>query len=484
MIFPLIQGIIVKISNLNVEETIQKAKKLLSEEKSISPALSSIIEVLLLLVTTLLQRKGLTSRNSSKPPSEDKNRKRGRTQKNSTRKPGGQPGRTGVQLKPVENPDQIKIINLDKRTLPRGSYTEIGFDKRQVIDIETNIIITEYQAQILEDSKGQRFVAPFPAWVTRPIQYGPSVKGRSVYLSQYQLTPYKRVEDYFNDQLGLSVSEGSLYNFNKEAYDLLADFEAIAKDRLINSKQLNADETGININGKRLWLHTACNAKWTHFYPHQKRGSEAMDEIGILPKFKGVLCHDYWKAYYQYQCHHALCNSHLLRELEWSATEDGQAWAKRMDEFLRALNITVDKAGGYLSKKRAGLYRQQYRKILNEAETECPEPEQNRKKGQRGRIKKSKSRNLLERLQSREEEVLRFMENKDVPFTNNQGENDLRMTKVQQKISGCFRSLEGALIFCRIRAYLITCRKHDVTATEALETLFKGQLPGFVYQSE
>lgn len=473
-----------KISNINVDETIEKAKALLAEEENISPALRSVFEVLLLLVTILLQRKGLTSLNSSKPPASDPNRKRGSTKQTSKRNPGGQPGRTGVQLKPVSNPNQIEVLKLDKRTLPRGSYTEVGFDKRQVIDIETHIIITEYQAQVLADASGKRFTARFPAWVTRPIQYGPSVKGRSVYLSQYQLTPYQRMEDYFKSQLGLSVSEGSLFNFNKEAYELLADFEAIAKEKLMHSKQINADETGVNINGKRLWLHTACNTKWTHFYPHQKRGSEAMDEIGILPNFKGVLCHDYWKAYYRYQCQHSLCNSHLLRELEWSATEDKQAWAKRMDEFLRALNVAVDKAEGCLKKRSAGQYRKQYRQILTDAQTECPMPAIKRKKGQRGRIKKSKSRNLLERLINHEDEILRFMENKAVPFTNNQGENDLRMTKVQQKISGCFRSLEGAFIFCRIRAYLITCRKHGVTATEALETLFKGKFPAFVYLNE
>lgn len=473
-----------KLNNINVEETIEKTRTLLAEEKGISPALKSAIEVILLVVTLLLQRQGLTSSNSSKPPASDSNRKRGSNQKQSNRKPGGQPNRTGIQLKPVANPDQVEVLKLDKRTLPRGSYTEVGFDKRQVMDIETKVIVTEYQAQILADANGKRFTASFPEWVSRPIQYGPNTKGRSVYLSQYQLTPYKRVADYLNDQLGLSVSEGSLFNFNQEAYDLLADFEAIAKDKLIHSEQLNADETGVNINGKRLWLHTACNAKWTHFYPHHKRGHEAMDHIGILPHFQGVLCHDYWQAYYHYSCQHSLCNSHLLRELEWSATEDNQAWAKRMDKLLRALNVTVDKAGGCLNKRSAGQYRRQYRQILEDAEKECPEPETKRKKGQRGRIKKPKSRNLLERLINREDEVLRFMDNKAVPFTNNQGENDLRMTKVQQKISGCFRSIEGALIFCRVRAYLITCRKHDVTATQALETLFKGQLPEFVYQND
>jgi len=469
-----------KISNINVEETIEKAKMLLKKEKNISLAFKAVIEVLLLLITILLQRKGLNSRNSSKPPSDDKNRQSGSKKKKSTRKPGGQKGRQGVQLKPVSDPDKVEVIKIDKRTLPQDNYKEVGFSKRQVIDIETNIIITEYQAQILEGSQGKRYTAKFPFNVTRPIQYGPRTKASSVYMSQFQLVPYNRIEDYFLEQIGLNVSTGSLFNFNKEAYDLLALFEHIAKERLMNSPRINADETGININGKRVWLHTACNDLWTHFYPHHKRGSEAMNAIGILPKFKGTLCHDHWKAYYQYDCLHALCNAHHLRELEWSATEDKQEWAKKMQSFLIKLNKKVETTGGVLEKKKSIYYRKRYQKILIDAEKECPPPESKRKPGQRGRIKKSKSRNLLERLIEFQEDVLRFVDNKHIPFTNNQGENDLRMTKVQQKISGCFRSEEGALIFCRIRAYLITCRKHGIAATEALETLFKGELPSFV----
>jgi transposase len=124
-------------------------------------------------------------------------------------------------------------------------------------------------------------------------------------MSQFQLIPYLRIEDYFREQMGLSLSAGSLFTFNQEAYNLLALFEQITKQKLINTSRLNADETGININGTRIWLHTACNDLWTHFYPHYKRGSEAMDAIGILPKFKGILCHDHWKAYYKYTCLHA-----------------------------------------------------------------------------------------------------------------------------------------------------------------------------------
>jgi transposase len=205
-----------------------------------------------------------------------------------------------------------------------------------------------------------------------------------------------------------------------------------------------------------------------------------MDDIGILPNYKGILCHDHWKPYYTYSCVHSLCNAHHLRELEWSATEDKQKWASVMKKFLIHLNKKVEKSGGELTKEQRAVYRKRYNLILFLADQLCPQvkPPQTEKK--RGRVKKTKSRNLLERLINYQDDVLRFMDEKEVPFTNNLGENDLRMTKVQQKISGCFRSMEGAKIFCRIRGYLITCRKHDVDAKKALEILFQGKLPDFV----
>ncbi len=468
----------VKINNTNIKETINNAKSLLAQEKNISPALSSLIQLLLVFMEVMLGRLNLNSKNSSKPPSTDPNRKKPNKGNASEKKPGGQPGRTGKQLKPVSHPDKVELLKIDKRTLPRDSYTEAGFEARQVIDFEVSMCITEYRAQILMSSDGKRYVAPFPAHIKRPIQYGPKTKASAVYMSQFQLTPYARVVDYFSEQVGLNVSQGSIFNFNKEAYKGLKRFEEIAKSALIKSARINADETGININGKRLWLHTACNDKWTHFYAHAKRGSEAMNAIGILPHFTGVLCHDHWKAYYRYACKHALCNAHHLRELEFAATEDKQIWASEMKTFLTQLNKQVEEAGGKLDTKQESECRKAYKKLLAKADIECPPPDIPDKK-KRGRVKKSKSRNLLERLINFEDDVLRFTEDINVPFTNNQGENDLRMTKVQQKISGCFRSEEGALIFCRVRAYLITCRKHGVGATEALETLFKGKLPDF-----
>ena len=395
------------------------------------------------------------------------------------KKAGGQKGRVGVTLQKVDEPDRIEVVKLDRRKLPPGKYKEAGYESRQVFDIDISRIVTEYQAEILEDSKGNQFVAPFPKGVTKAVQYGTSLKAHSVYMSQFQLIPYKRIQGYFREQLGIPVSEGSIYNFNQEAYGLLATFEEKVKTKLAGSDLLHVDETGINMNGDKRWLHCTSNSSWTYFFPHEKRGTDAMNAVGILPKFRGILCHDHWKPYYKYDCTHALCNAHHLRELEGVWEGDKQQWAKDAKSLLEEINRAVNDAGGLLEAGESGKYRQRYRSILKNAEAECPAPDETNRKGKRGRVKRTKARNLLERLIEYESDVLRFMDNKIVPFTNNLGENDIRMTKVQQKISGCFRSMEGAKIFCRVRSYLSTCRKQGVSSSQALEILFRGELPDF-----
>lgn len=473
-----------KADKINITETVDSARKLLETDKKISPAVRAMLEILLMIITLLAGKLGLNSQNSSKPPSTDPNRKKKKRGKGNN-KPGGQPGRVGTNLEPVSNPDTIIPIKLDKRRLPKGKYHEVGFESRQVIDIEISRIVTEYRAQILEDAEGKRYVAAFPKGISRPIQYGQSIKAHAVYLSQFQLIPYERVADYFINEASIPISVGSLFNFNQEAYELLETFDAVAKQKLIQAALIHADETGINVNGKRIWLHNASNERWTYFYPHQKRGSEAMDEIGILPGFRGTLVHDHWKPYYTYQhCEHGLCNAHHLRELQWVIDNHAQyTWAKTTQDLLLEINEAVNKTEkNCLDPMTADAYRQRFREVIQTGEIEMPlpllKPEQSKKKG---REKKSKERNLLERLRDFENDVLRFMIESDVPFTNNRGENDIRMTKVQQKISGCFKSLDGAKIFCRVRSYLLTAQKHDVTPTEALKTLFNGKLPNVFF---
>lgn len=470
---------IVKLNKINIKDTISNAKQLLEKDSSISPALKAMVEMLLMIITLLAARFGLNSTNSSTPPSRDLNRKK-KKNTNGNKKPGGQPGHLGKTLEPISNPDTIISIQLDKRRLPKGRYREIGFESRQVIDIEISRIVTEYRAQILEDETGKQYVAEFPENMTKPIQYGQSIKAHAVYLSQFQLIPYERVADYFINKASIPISVGSLFNFNQEAYERLASFDALAKQRLINGPILHADETSINVNGKRIWLHNASNELWTYFYPHEKRGTEAMNDIGILPNFHGVLIHDHWKPYFTYLVDHALCNAHHIRELQWVIENDESAtWAKDMQDLLIEINEAVNKAERHcLNAQVEKVYRLQYRRIIQKGELEMPliryEADKIKK---RGREKKTKGRNLLERLRDFENDVLRFMIVGDVPFTNNRGENDIRMTKVQQKISGCFKSIDGAKIFCRVRSYLLTAQKHGVTPSDALKDLFNGKLP-------
>ena len=469
-----------KIDDIDITATLEQAKLQLEQERNISPSLKTLLNVLFVVIAVLTKRLGLNSKNSSKPPSSDPNRKKEPTEK-STRKAGGQMGHVGTQLQPVKNPDEIIELPLDKTLLPKGKYHSAGYDARQVIRFKISKHVIEYRAQILENAQGEQWMAAFPEFVTRPAQYGNDFKSHAVYLSQFQLLPYNRVEDYFRHECQIPISQGSLCRFNQQAYDLLVDFDAWVKEKLINARLLHVDETGINVNAKQVWLHVAANEQWTYFYPHIKRGNEATNDIGILPKFKGTLCHDHWKPYFIYQCLHALCNAHHLRELERAFEQDHQAWAKRLQALLLEINQVTKKAGCQLSEVSASQYCQHYRTILEEGKKECPlpEPEANEKK-RRGRVKKSKSRNLLERLINFEDETLRFMKEVDVPFSNNLAENNLRMTKVQRKISGCFRSMEGAYIFCRIRSYISTCRKHQMSVTEALNLLFDGKKPVFM----
>lgn len=474
------------LDNINVTKIIEKSKKMLKDNKKIPPTFALLVFSLLKILEILLSRVGKNSSNSSIPPSQDPNRQKQNRSQNKEKKPGGQKGREGKNLKPIETPDEIVAVPVDKKTLPKGHvYTKIGVAKRQVVEIHLSRHVVEYQLEIVRDEKGRRFTAKGPKGTERPIQYGASTKAMAVYMSQYQLIPYGRVEEYFRDQVTIPISVGSLFNFNKEAFDRLESFELIAKEKLRNSKFLHSDETGININGKGHWLHAALNDKWTLFVPHAKRGIEAINDIDILPQFKGISIHDHWKPYFTYkQCEHALCNAHHLRELE--AVIDlhpSHTWAQLMSDFLKKVNRAVDEAGGVLPKEESDKFREQYREILKKGDEECPlpipPPQIKGKSKKRGRLKKTKERNLIERLRKFENEVLRFMEVPYVTFTNNSAENEIRMTKVQQKISGCFKSFEGAKIFCRVRSYILTAQKHGINATEALNILFSGKLPDF-----
>src|SRR3989475_5915473 len=449
-----------------------------------SSAARAMFELLVTIIHLLVAKLGLNSSNSSVPPSQDPQRKRGAkpNRNGSKRKPGGQKGHPGSTLEPVDNPDQIENIAVDRRTIPPGQYKSAGHEARQVIDLIITRFVIEYRAEILEDTYGRRFVAQFPAGVTRHVQYGQGVKVQAVYTSQQQLIPYDRIRDYFWDQCGIPISPGSIFRFNQEAYMLLEPFESFLAGKLVQQALLHADETGIHINKMLYWLHCLCNEKWTLFFPHAKRGGDAIKTMGVLEHFHGRLGHDHWKTYFQFDCIHFLCNAHHVLELEHAWIQDGQWWALKMQSLLLEIQDATTKVGGCLDQATAKRFRSRYRNILTRGDRECPSAASGNATAKRAA--QSKSRNLLDRLREFETETLRFMTDPLVPFTNNQCENDLRMTKVQQKISGCFRSFEGAQIFCRVRCYLSTCRKHDIPPTEALQALFEGRLTEIISRLE
>jgi transposase len=213
-------------NRLHPDDAISHVKQLLETERDLSPALKSALEVMLLLVSVLLNRMTINSKNSSKPPSSDPNRKKG-TRKKSDKPSGGRLLHKGKTLQKVEDSDEIEIITIDRRTLPKGHYTEDGFETRQIFDIDISQVVTEYQAQRLINEQGKCFVAPFPKKVCKAVQYGDGIKAHAVYLSQYQLLPYKRIQEYFSDPLQMPISEGSLFNFNQQANKQLAEFETI-----------------------------------------------------------------------------------------------------------------------------------------------------------------------------------------------------------------------------------------------------------------
>jgi transposase len=472
-----------KIEDINITETIAQARKMLKDNKQVPAEFAALFSILLTVLEVLLSRLNKNSKNSSIPPSQDPNRQKTPKSGETKKKPGGQPGRVGKNLKPVENPDEIINVPVVRSTLPKGHlYKKVGVVKRQVVEFLVSSKVIEYQLEIVADENGKRFTAIGPEGTGRPIQYGASVKATAVYMGMYQLIPCGRVEEYFRDQAGIPISSGSLFNFNKQAFERLEEFERIAKEKLRNSTFLHSDETGINVNGKGHWLHGALNDKWTLFMPHKKRGKEAIDDMDILPMFKGYAIHDHWLAYFMYtECSHALCNAHHLRELQ-AVVEmyPDNTWAQLTKDLLLEINEAVHRSGGVLKDEDAQKYRERYREILKIGDGECPlPPEDPDKPKKRGKQKKTKQRNLLERLRDFEAETLRFMGVKQVPFTNNPGERDIRMTKVKQKISGCFKSFEGAQFFCRIRSYLLTAQKHGMNATDALNALFSQKLPDF-----
>jgi transposase len=439
-----------------------------------------LINQLLLLVKSLKykvedleSRLNQNSQNSHKPPSSDGFKRIQKQDANPSNKGGGQLGHKGQTLKLAKDPDCI--IDHFLKACPHcqtclGKTLDIGYKTAQVFEIpEMRIQVTEHRFfEKICPCCGKSCSPPLLEGLNFGTQYGSRLKAFLVYLHHYQFIPSGRIAEFFQDIFSHTLGQPQVFKAVKDLSANLQDFENELKRQILQFQVLHGDETSVRVGGKNEWLHVASSQKLTAYFIHQLRGKKAMDQAGILPNFKNVLLHDHWKAYFQYDCEHALCNAHHLRELEAVFEGNGHEWAKAMQDLLKEIKQAKEDASLDIP-----LFEHKYDAVLSEGYRQA------KVLHERGPPLKVKSHPkeicLLDRLKNRKRQVLMFMYKQDVPFDNNLAERDIRMMKVKMKISGCFRQRVYAQAFCRIRSYMSTCKKKGMAIFSSLLQALNGQ---------
>ena len=436
-----------------------------------------------------MQSKGKkNSRNSSQPPSSDGLNK---PAPKSLRVPGqnpngGQKGHPGNTLSQAVNPDNRVVHGVPDRCIACQRKLPFSYEGecRQVFDLPTlKFEVTEHVAMQSICTCGQVHSGEFPLGVNASVQYGPRAQAAMVHLNQNHAVSLQRTAALMDDFFGLQVSQATVVRAAQTGAGILLPTVQAIGQAAVSAGVLHADESGVRVVKKLHWLHVLATDALTWMGCHPKRGGEAFDALELLQQFKGVLVHDGWMPYKALQCQHALCNAHHLRELTYILEEQGQAWAGDMIELLTHANHldNVNCADGRAPSYDGKQYQSQvrdlrylYDAILAQAEKENPIALST---GKRGRTKQSKATNLIARLRDYRDDVWRFMTQPDVPFTNNCAEQAVRMPKVKQKVSGCFRTLQGAQTYCVLRSYAATMHKQGANVFESLVSAFKGNTP-------
>jgi transposase len=426
----------------------------------------------------LKARLSKNSNNSSKPPSSDGLTKMPAIPKVSTKSSGGQVGHKGKTLKMTAQPDEIVkhhavVCSACSSKLNETNIIDIA-SKHQVFDLpEPKLLVTEHQLLISQCSCGCKTKATLPTHLAKcPTQYGPNIGSLAVYLNSDFKIPFQKIGVLFKDLYGYSFNQATALNANQRAYECLEPIENQIKEQILLAKVAHADETGIRCNGVLQWLHVTSSNLFTYFFIHSKRGGLAIESAkSILHDCKNYLMHDCWSPYFNLtKATHLICNAHLIRELQ-ALIEQDSLWASTMQKFL--LDLFESRKQQVLNKELIPKYIKEFHQICQQGFLEEPPP--NPKNGQRGRIKKSKGRNLLERLSSKQDAILSFAFHEEIPFTNNQAERDLRTIKTKQKVSACFRANSGAEHYARIQGFISTMRKNGLNPFQQLKFALQNQ---------
>lgn len=477
---------------------LEMSSTVMSQNKERREQISSLgksIEELQDIIRNLRSQLNQNSNNSSKPPSSDgykKSPKKRSLRVSTGAKAGGQKGHNGAHLSVPHAPNEVKCHIPSKcqccpnlKTCVASGDVFTCAESRYVIEAKTITLVVEHQSLVATNSsygghgKDEKLAGEFPADVRGYVQYGNSVTVLAALLSTYGAVAYNRIHVLLNGLFGISLSTGTINSIVKRCSDKIAPVMEKIRELLKDSDVVNFDETGLRALGKLFWVHNSSNDEYTNQSANEKRGSSGMEDNGVLPDFTGIAVHDCWPSYQNFeQIEYALCCAHLLRELNAvRENEKNHIWAERFQKLLirmkKAKEEAISLGQKFLGKELLEEFSKDYDEIMSYADKECPPPEVPKER-KRGKIRRGKTRALIERLKKFKDDVCRFAHNFAVPFDNNQAERDVHNVKTKTKVSGCFRSIKGAQDYLKIMSFISTENKHGINAFDALTAAFSG----------